>query len=254
MLLRIALAIAILGGIAVTVLNFVQVKDKVTTIMADRDKNAQDRDKNAADRDAARKLAAQTKATLDQTKKELDSTKTERDTAVAEAEQQRKESGRLKGQLEKATGEKVDAQRELAAWKALGYSVDQIKGLVVDYKQARTELTEVTNLVLNLQKDLSTTTTELRKFRDPNYEVPEPNITAKVIVVDPKFDFVILDAGQNKGMVQDGDMLISRDGKLVAKVRVRSVERDRCVANVLPGWKLSEVMEGDLAVPKLPKI
>jgi hypothetical protein len=32
---------------------------------------------------------------------------------------------------------------------------------------------------------------------------------------------------------------------LVAKVQIRSVQSDRSIANVMPGWKLSEVMEGD---------
>ena len=50
------------------------------------------------------------------------------------------------------------------------------------------------------------------------------------------------------------EALVSRDGKLVAKVKVRAVERDRSIANVLPGWKLTDVYEGDVAVPKLIKL
>ena len=46
-------------------------------------------------------------------------------------------------------------------------------------------------------------------------------------------------------------MLVSRKGKLVAKVRIWMVQRERCVANVLPGWKLTDVVEGDQAVPAL---
>jgi hypothetical protein len=72
--------------------------------------------------------------------------------------------------------------------------------------------------------------------------------------VDPKFDFVVLDVGHDKGMLENGEMLVSRDGKLVAKVKVRAVERDRSIANVLPGWKLTDVYEGDVAVPKLIKL
>ena len=45
-------------------------------------------------------------------------------------------------------------------------------------------------------------------------------------------------------------MLVSRDGKLVAKVRIKQVEPDRCIANVIPGWKITDVVEGDYAVTR----
>ena len=53
-------------------------------------------------------------------------------------------------------------------------------------------------------------------------------------------------------VLEDGELLVSREGKLVAKVIVRSVEKDRCIANVVPGWKLGEVIEGDEVSPAHP--
>jgi hypothetical protein len=254
MLFRIALAIAILAGIGATVLNFLQMKEKVTTIMATRDQYLQERDKNAADRDTAQKLAKQTQATLDQTKKQLTDTKSERDTAVTEAERQKKEATRLSAELKKTSDERTAAQQELSAWKALGLTVDQIHEVVAGNTRMKKELSSAENTRLNLEKELNDAKTKLLKLIDPDYDVPEPNVTAKVIVVDPKFDFIVLDVGQDRGMLEGGDMLVNRDGKLVAKVRIRSVERDRCVANVLPGWKLTSIIEGDIAVAKVPKL
>ena len=40
-------------------------------------------------------------------------------------------------------------------------------------------------------------------------------------------------------------MLIPTVGKLVAKVRIASVQSNQCIANVLPQWKRDDVMEGD---------
>ena len=57
--------------------------------------------------------------------------------------------------------------------------------------------------------------------------------------------------GENQGVLEHGEMLVSRNGKLVAKVHIWNVQRERCVANVLPGWKLSDIVEGDEAVPAL---
>jgi len=46
-------------------------------------------------------------------------------------------------------------------------------------------------------------------------------------------------------MLLHGQMLVSRDGKLLAKVKIVNVEDNRSIANVLPGWELEDIMEGD---------
>jgi hypothetical protein len=73
------------------------------------------------------------------------------------------------------------------------------------------------------------------------------------VVVDPKWDFVVLNIGSKQGALEDGEMLVSRDGKLVAKVVIRSVQPDRCIANIVSGWKLGEVIEGDVVTPAHPQ-
>ena len=78
------------------------------------------------------------------------------------------------------------------------------------------------------------------------------DLKGKILVVDPKWDFVILDIGEDQGVIDGGEMLVSREGKLVAKIIVRSVEKDRCIANLIPGWKLGEMIEGDFVTPAHP--
>jgi type II secretory pathway component PulC len=78
------------------------------------------------------------------------------------------------------------------------------------------------------------------------------SLKGKILVVDPKWDFVVLNIGGDQGVLEDGELLVSRDGKLVAKVIVRSVLKDRSIANVMPGWKLGEVFEGDEVTPAHP--
>ena len=75
------------------------------------------------------------------------------------------------------------------------------------------------------------------------------DLHGQVLVADPKWDFVVLNVGQNQGVLEDGIMLVNRNGRLVAKVQVRSVQSDRSIANVLPNWKLGDVMEGDQVIP-----
>ena len=66
-----------------------------------------------------------------------------------------------------------------------------------------------------------------------------------VLAVDPKYNFVVLDIGEDKGALERGEMLVNHSGRLVAKVRISSVEKNRCIANIMPGWGNADVMEGD---------
>jgi len=70
-------------------------------------------------------------------------------------------------------------------------------------------------------------------------------LRGKVLVADPKYNFVVLDIGSDQKVVTAGRFLVSRNGKLIAKLKVSSVQPNRSIANVMPGWNLSEVIEGD---------
>src|SRR5262249_42141739 len=88
-------------------------------------------------------------------------------------------------------------------------------------------------------------TTKLAHFLGPDLEPKMPPVAGKVTAVDPRYEFVVLNVGGNQGVVENGRLLVNRAGKLVAKVRVTKVEPNQCIANILPDWKQSEVMEGD---------
>jgi hypothetical protein len=70
-------------------------------------------------------------------------------------------------------------------------------------------------------------------------------LKGQVVAVDPKFGFVILNIGNNKGVLTNGVMMIARDGNLIGKVQISGVEDTQSVANILPAWRRGEVMEGD---------
>jgi hypothetical protein len=74
-----------------------------------------------------------------------------------------------------------------------------------------------------------------------------------VVTADPKWRFIVLDAGENQGVCKNGELLVSREGKLVAKVKVTRIQNDRCVADLMPGWELAEILEGDIVIPANPR-
>jgi hypothetical protein len=246
MLIRITLIVAIIAGLAAGALNFLQVKEKITTTIAERDKFHTERDKEASDKKIAQKLAKDTQATLDKTKEELTSTKDERDKAVAEAGDQLKKATALAENLKKTQLERDDAQNQLAAWKALGVPLENIKATLASLKT----ITEERDAIAEEKKILIANNTKLQNKLNniliEDYQTPlPPGLRGKVLVADPKYDFVVLNIGEKQGVLENGQMLVNRNGKLIAKVKIKSVQAERSIANVMPGWKVSDVMEGD---------
>jgi hypothetical protein len=251
MLLRIALIIAILAGIGTAVLNFVKVKESVTVIMAARDKNLKDYQSETAAHGKTKKDLAQTKQDLDNTKRKLTDTQGERDTAVAEADKQRKQAEGLAANLKETTAKWTEADRKLAAYRVAGLTPEEIVTLRGTLKTLTSDREDLARKRDDLTRALTMAQAELERYRDPEWSVPLPSdLRGAVVAVDPKYDFVVLNFGQKQGALPEGIMLVSRDGKLVAKIRLKQVEPERTVANVLPGWKIADVMEGDLAVTR----
>src|SRR2546422_101786 len=87
------------------------------------------------------------------------------------------------------------------------------------------------------QKQLKETKAELDQLRNPDEDPPMPvGLKGRVLIVDPKWSFVVLDVGEKQGAVKNGVLMISRKTKLVAKVRIMSLQPERSIANILPGW------------------
>jgi hypothetical protein len=253
MLIRISLFLAVLAALAVGVVNFVFVKDKINTLVTDRNTNRDGWHATQAALTQTNKVLVKTQGDLKQTQQDLADTQAERDKAVANALAQVKRADQLAGQLAKTTQERDDAQSDLAAYKATGFSAEQVAklGRTLKDTQDLVEVSRQENAIL--QHNSARLQAELDKYVGTNTEVTlRADLKGKILVVDPKWDFVVLNIGDEQGVKQDGELLVSRDGKLVAKVIVRTIEKDRCIANIVPGWKLGEVIEGDEVSPAHP--
>ena len=253
MLIRISLILAIIAALAAGTLNILQVRDKISTLATDRDTQRDSRVKAEGEREKAKKDLAKSEKDAAQVRQELADAKSEHDKAIATAAAQTKRADELSDKLAKATQEREDSETKLAAYTATGVSVDQVGKLSRALKTAQ-EAVEIANEEkIVLQRAISHLKTELAKYVGPEQIIRlRADLRGKILVVDPRWDFVVLNIGQNQGVLEDGELLVSREGKLVAKVVVRSVEKDRCIANVVPGWKLGEVIEGDEVSPAHP--
>ena len=253
MLMRISLIVAILAALAAGTLNVLQVRSHITTLISERD------DYHTQLTDTQGKLAKTqrdldtTKNTLAQTQQQLADSQAAQKKAETLAAAQQKRADDLSDRLAKATQDRDTAQAELAAYKATGKSPDEILKLIALIKQDQDTIAAINAEKAVLARNLLRVQSRLDELISENYVVKlRADLKGQVVVVDPKWDFVVLDIGDEQGVLQDGEMLVSRNGKLVAKVVVRTVEKDRSIANIVPGWKLGEVFEGDQVTPAHP--
>jgi hypothetical protein len=254
MLLRLSLIIAIIAGLAVGTLNFLKTKEKIVNLVNDRNNEKSLKETALNDLHNTQQQLAKTNAILKQTQAELASTKDERDKAVAEAADKTKKLEIVTTERDNIRKERDLAQADLEAYKVTGLTPPQILAMNKQYKELQKENDLLGKIALERMHKIQALTNELAIYKSPDYVVPLPaNLRGKVLVTDPKWNFVVLNIGQDQGVLEYGELLVNRDGRLVAKVKVRSVQKDRSIANVMPGWQLGEVMEGDQVIPAHPE-
>jgi hypothetical protein len=253
MLIRLSLIVAILAALAAGVVNFTVVKGKIYILTKDRDDQRTQKEDFHHKLTATQNTLKQTQADLKQTQDDLADAKKAQQVAEDNLAKANTQVDDLKGKLAKTTQERDDAQTQLAAYKATGLSPPEVEALNKNLKDTEQALNAenqenivLTHTVARLQNQID----ELI-VQDHVVKLP-PGLKGSVMAVDPKWDFVVLNVGEDQGVLKDGEMLVSRDGRLVAKIIVRSVQKDRSIANLVPGWQLSEIIEGDEVIPAHP--
>ena len=253
MLIRISLIVAILAALAAGVVNFTVVKGKIDSLTTDR--NGQRSAKEQAQHELAstKKTLKETVATLKQTQSDLADAITAKQKAVDNLTAANTKVSDLTDRLAKTSQQRDDAQNQLAAYKATGLTPPQVDDLNKDLKQTQMALEVAGEEKLVLTHTVARLQNQINELVGTNYVVTlPPGLKGTVMAVDPKWDFVVLNVGMDQGLLQNGELLVSRDGKLVAKIIVRSVQKDRSIANLVPGWQLGEIIEGDEVIPAHP--
>jgi hypothetical protein len=252
MALRISLILAILAGLGVIGVSQFVLKPQVEGIIQKREENKKGWDTAEANLRKTRTTLKETETKLTFTEKSLEETKVQLTAMTAKADSEEKRANLRTKELTDTRATLKTAQDKLEQWRQIGLEPDQVKQLVASYRQTTNELTARIEEMRIFENRIQKLQRELAEIRGTNADPVVPaTARGKVTVVDPKWDFVVLDFGSGKGLPQKGVMLVSRNGELVAKVRVMSVQEERSVANVMPGWKIKDIMEGDAVIPYL---
>jgi flagellar motor protein MotB len=245
-MLRICLIVAIVAGLAAGVVGFVQVKKVMEQTMQERNDEKSAKEKEIAAHNKTKQNLAKTQKELKSTQEELATTRADLKTETAKADQLEKNNQNLTTQLEKTKSERDVAQQTLEQWRILGVTPADVRQLQADLKSSQAKATAFASENGILNGNIRDLKNELAKYEDPDAIVKlPPGLTGHIVAVDPKYDFVVLDIGKDKGLLERGELLVNRSGRLVAKLKIADVKDHRAIANVLPGWKEGEVMEGD---------
>lgn len=251
-MLRACLIVALLAGLGALAVTHLVVGSKYKEVTEEKEKASQERD---TAQQAASKAQGEARKAVESEKKiaaERDTFKADLDKAKADIMVQRKRSAALDEEVANLTVERNTARESLAAWNVLGVPVDQVRQMKIDLQKVREEKEAMLAENVIVARKLGMVQRKLDVFEGKEIKITlPPGLKGKVVAIDPKHDFVVLNFGSDQGAAEMGEMLVNRGGKLVAKIRLTKVHPDRSIANILPEWKQSDVVEGDAVMSAL---
>lgn len=74
----------------------------------------------------------------------------------------------------------------------------------------------------------------IRKIEERKKGFDRNSLSAQIVAVNSDWGFVIVNAGQSKGITEATKLLVTRGTQTVGKLSIVSVQGDRTVANILP--------------------
>ena len=250
MRIRVALILTIVAGLVVVGLNFVVAK-KITGLQSTLTEQTVLRANAETSLAAANKNVERAYDALRQTTTALDAAEKTNHALAARMDEQKAQVNRLAAELASVQQAHGDTKANLAAYESV-MTIEQAAAASRQIKSLRTELTALKKENQELTQVVAQQEAELNFKRGDIVFMPA-GLTGTVLAPDPKWQFVVLNAGKEQGVLEHGELLVSRRGKLVGKLIVQRVDKDQSIANVMPGWALAEIFEGDLFIPAHPR-
>jgi myosin heavy subunit len=245
-MLRVFLIVAVAAGLAAAVVGYTRVGGKIAELNTELTTTKSQRDQLQASELKLKRDLRTANESLVSTTAELADTKSELEVTQTRAAQQEVRANQLEQERTTYLRERNEAQTELAVWRAFNRTPDEIRALIAENRRLVDENVAVSEENRILARKLDSLENQLAMYQGRQERVAlRRDLRGEVIAVDPKYDFVVLSIGENDGVLERGEMLVNRGGKLVAKVRVLTVDPKTSVANVLPDWRQADIMEGD---------
>jgi hypothetical protein len=249
-LTRIFLILTIIAGLACVAIGLLVIKPAKEKLEADL--------KTANDTAATEKRDKEDALVkLDKTTKDLTSTKSELATTKTDLEKSKTDLADRENKIKEVQLTLETTNKDLEAKKAdlkkildglpEGVAIDQVS---VKFKEFQDNLTTLDQEKKILTEQLTKLTADKKKLQDyiqnKKDGVMPAGLTGHILAINKDWNFVVLDIGQNQGVIEKLPMMVHRSGNLIGKVMITSVEPSIAIADVMSDWKKEDFQEGDL--------
>lgn len=195
---------------------------------------------------AQRQELTQTKSTLGEVETKLQETKESLATTTTANEELGTKVTQLETQVAD-TLQQLEQARILLAQRSTSQGTSQVQGttgeiaaLMDEHKRLQRDFDDLMVAYEEL---------EAQAGRDPsNPNVIVSDVEGRVLIVNPDWNFVVIDVGFRDDLQDNVVLLVHRDKVPIGKIRTNRVEKNMSVAEIITRWDDSGVMSGDIVV------
>jgi hypothetical protein len=203
---------------------------------------------------AAEESKAKHTTDLAEANKELETTKASVADALTKATEKEQELAAVKIQLEGITKVVNDLQKQIDEAGDINALLATIATLEKEKKEAESKLANESQRLANAQETVNNLTNAAKAAEEREARgrkgIVEPDFTARVSQSFPQWGFVVLNKGNGGGVFANANLEVKRGQETIAKLRVRNVEQNGSVADLVPGSAAegTSIRTGDLVV------
>lgn len=196
----------------------------------------------------AQENLSSTKKQLDDKEKALTESEVKR-TQLTESETRAKEEAqKFKTELDDLKTSSAANTEKLKAIEASLQGNDPAQ-MISDIKKGKEDLKIAQDQLKTSEFENKTLVTEVERLRQleknrQDKSAPQ-DFTAKVVAINKPWNFVVLNAGTDKQLVEGVELMVYRGNQLIGKVRTVNVDNKTAVADVLSDWTKGEIQIGD---------
>jgi len=187
-------------------------------------------------------------------KKELEDSKQKVTKAAAESQEKDAALQLAKTTLDQVSQQVTSIQTTINELGDVPKLLAQVAALKKDQEAAEGAVASQVQQLAMKQEAYTGLQKEITSYRDLEMRarkgIVEPGFTARVASVFNNWGFVILNKGNSGGVFANADLEVKRGKDVVAKLKVRNVEQQISVADVIPGSVAegNSLRSGDLVV------
>lgn len=220
-----------------------------------------------ADRDTAKTQLKKKEGELADAKKAQADAEDAQKKAETDLATAKMEADKAKADLAKAEAAQKEAEQNYAAAKAdldkineifKDVKPDELRAKIAELNDAKTkletELSESKQVQAALQKKADEAEAQFaakdRAIKEYKDQYVRNGLQGKVLAYNPGWNFVVVNIGDKAGLKSGVQMVVTRAGAMIGKVKVSTVEPSTAIADVLPGTlaRGESVQPGDTVI------